>query len=88
MTIPLSKNILRTACFLPLILYNFMEYDSFVTFALFEISKLSSAAGKGKYNLHCRSFIVVLALICISYTRNLVILKNTDLLLSFLFLKL
>ena len=49
-----------------------MEYDSLVTFALFKMPKLSPAAGKNRHNLHYRPF---LALICISYTRKIVILK-------------
>ena len=73
-------NKLRTACVLPLILYNCMECDSLVTFALFKMPKLLPAAGKSRYNLHYRPF---LALICISYTRKLIILKTLRLVKCF-----
>ena len=51
-----------------------MEYDSLVAFALFKMPKLSPAAGKSRYNLHYRQF---LALMCISYTRKLIIILKT-----------
>ena len=57
-----------------------MEYDSLVTFALFEMPKLSPAACRSRYNLHYRPFI---ALIRISHTRKLIILKTVRLLKCF-----